>query len=212
MLIRFDCYLFSVSFMMIFPRVEKTMKDILSMGLQTHSCYKWILAKYRKRNIQKHEWLILLVPDKLLCQLLHKRVNFYPLILYASRSEKQQKNNLIRKSVLLPWMTNYNQPQPKLFYWIKCSITEKHVHVQFLFTVVLTEIKKKEETFKDTDTADSVNLVVSKNCSTTTADMHLIKYSWSPEDEPYWCFLWCYLLTLGVLGKLLDGSSPNVYD
>lgn len=32
-----ESHLFSVSFIMMVPRVEKTMKDILSMGLQKHA-------------------------------------------------------------------------------------------------------------------------------------------------------------------------------
>ena len=85
-----SCYLFSVSFMMMFPRVEKTMKDILSIGLQTHSCVtsSSINAETKKITIQQHNWLILLVPDKLLCQLLHKGVNLCPVMLHTSRSEK----------------------------------------------------------------------------------------------------------------------------
>lgn len=88
----FSCgsYLFSVSFMMMFPREEKTMKDIRSMGLQTHRCFT--LTRISKQNIHILERLILLLPDKFLCQLLHKGVNLYPVILHTSRSEKNNKN------------------------------------------------------------------------------------------------------------------------
>lgn len=80
---------------MMFPRVEKTMKDIRSMGLQTHICFT--SAQENTENFQAIEWLIRLLPDKLLCQLVHKGVNLCPVILHTSRSEKEQKQNLIRK-------------------------------------------------------------------------------------------------------------------
>lgn len=140
-------YLFSVSFIMMFPRVEKTMKDILSMGLRTHICFTLM----QKRNRQHPEmrmtnaacnvlsglfsvrdshvfllalcfapelkslscWLVQIstVPDELLRQLLHEGVNLDPLILHASRSEKQQEYHFIRKkkqAQLTPSYWNYS--------------------------------------------------------------------------------------------------------
>lgn len=80
---------------MMFPREEKTMKDIRSMGLQTHICFA--LTQENTENFQTLEWLIRLLPDKLLCQLVHKGVNLCPVILHTSRSDKEQKQNLIWK-------------------------------------------------------------------------------------------------------------------
>lgn len=72
--------------MMMVPRVEKTMKDILSMGLQKDGCLT--LTQTSKQDVHILQRLVQRLPDEFLCHLLHEGVNFYPVMLHASRSEE----------------------------------------------------------------------------------------------------------------------------
>lgn len=72
------------------------MKDILSMGLQKHTRLAFSISAdwgVGVGGICILLWSKLQIPDEFLCQLLHKGVDFNPVVFHASRSETFSENN-----------------------------------------------------------------------------------------------------------------------